>query len=238
MIKNLVGWSVLSLLCVVGLARVGLADDDTTVIDSEQCPCQLVTDGDFVATFGVDSGAVRSLASRIDSAQRDSDPIGLAMGAVELAALETATGRSVGITAEHVASHAIHLAKYRYDAVELRTVAALVGDAETRRVLLKDAARAEKHAEERQAKAEAGELDKGISNDLIVDNHTVQHLKIYYRGRYQGDVAPHGHRHFHLCDWSGCHYHDHWEVEAWGCDGGHWHRCKEGRVQNFTWCLH
>lgn len=197
----------------------------------EKCDCVRAASVDFAAVFGLDSEAVQALGARIDLAYRGPDPVGLAMAGKELQALEAATGTKADISADHLLEHAVHLAEMRYEATELRTVAALVDDEDVSKKLLKDAALSQKHAEEREAKAKDGELDRGITDDLYIHNNSCELVRIYYNGRYQGSVGPHNHRRFHICDWTGC-YHDHWQVEGRGCRGGYWRGVGHGRVSN------
>ena len=214
------------------------ADDERQDIKLAPCECVHATSIDFAAEFGIDSEAVRALGGRIDLAYRGPDPIGLAMAARELQAMETATQIKAGITAEHLFKHAVHVAETRYDALEMKVVASLIDDADASRSLAKAAVLSQKYADEREAKANDGELERGITNDLHVDNHSCQTVTVYYKGRMRGTVGPHCHHTFHICDWSGCPSHDHWEVEGRGCHGGYWHYVGHGRTSSFNLCFH
>lgn len=223
----------LAMAVVLGAAFAARAGDE---IELKPCECVRAVTIDFATVFGLNSEAVQGLGARIDLAHRGPDPVGLAMAAKELQALESATGSKADISAEHLFEHAVRLAEMRNEAKELKTVAALIDDSEVSQRLLKAAALSQKHAEEREAQAKDGELDRGITNNLFVHNHSCQDVTIYYNGRHVGSVAPHGHRDFHICDWTGCSY-DHWEIEARGCSGGYWRGVGHGRVSNHSVAL-
>lgn len=187
---------------------------------------------DFVKALKLSTPSARTIGSRIEEARCVPDPIGLAATARELAALEAATGSQAAVKAADVMTEAVNLAKARGRSLELKAVAALVNDGTVAEELAAAAKKSQKAEAERAARAKDGEVIRGICGKLHVENHTHQHMNIYYNGSHIGCVAGYSCGDFNLED------HNHvFTLEARGDCGGYARRQFHGQSDNFNWRL-
>lgn len=140
---------------------------------------------DFHKELGVQLETLITLGGRIDSAAAHCDPVALASAAVELAALEEAAGKTASVKSGDVMAKAVEFAKQRGNPVEIRVVAALVGDD-------KSAGELRKIADEVAQKMEDAKdtKERAISQRLYVNNTTGYYIDIYVNGCRVGTVNP------------------------------------------------
>lgn len=189
---------------------------------------------DFQKELGVALDSLTTLGARIEQTRRDGDPVCLALLATELGVAEQLSEKKAPLTSAELLKQAAHLAEVRGVATELKAVALITPDEEAQKKLKMLSDKSEEREKQEVEAAKKGERPRGIWNELIVNNHSHQRVDVHYNGRHVGYVAPHGHRHFYINDHS--HEH-HFDLEAWGSQGGHWRRHQHGDYRNFTWTL-
>lgn len=153
---------------------------------------------DFAAALELPFQSLTTLGARIEQARRNADPVGLMNTARELAVAEELSGKKAPLTAAELEKEAVELAKLRSNPPELKAVALMVDNQETKKALKQAIEQAEKREAEEAAALEAGERPKHLVGDLIVDNHTHHWADIRVNGSFRGSVAPHGHEHFRV----------------------------------------
>jgi hypothetical protein len=184
----------------------------------------------FGKELGVDIIALGSLGARIDSARDKSDPVILAALALELAAAESASGKTASIKSADITKEAVDLAKQRYSSAEIKAVAQLAG------AQGKDLAPLAAKAATAEAKAlkdrEEGVKPRGIKQ-MHVDSRSTGPIAIYVNGYFRGIIPARGDGYFYIGDAP-------WETTViravWS--NGYWVRREvPNAVDTYTWTL-
>lgn len=162
-----------------------LAGADEPKIKTKSAPMPSASKVDFQGELGIQLATLITLGARIDSAAAHCDPVALASAAAELAALEAAAGKTASIKATDLAARAAELAKQRSNPVEIRVVAALVGEESLAAELKKTADEVAQKLEDKKDTKE-----RGISQRLIVNNLTGYYINIFVNGVSVGTVNP------------------------------------------------
>ncbi len=184
----------LSVLVIIGMANVVLADDAKKDRETVTAKAETVKQGklvDFAGTLGLQFSSMNTLGEKIDTARIASNPVDLAVAAKLLESAETASGKTAEITSESLYEEATNLAKERGNPAELLTIASLVGGDSAN-----DLKAVAKAAEQQQG--EEGETTRDLNGDLHIDNHTHSVLHVYVDGHEVGHIYPHGTREFHV----------------------------------------
>jgi peptidoglycan hydrolase-like protein with peptidoglycan-binding domain len=178
------------LMCVLAPAAMLFADGQN--FDSKSTPQTAAATIDFKKELGVSSPSLSDLGLRIDTARAAGDPIGLAVIANELAALEKATGKAADIKSDALAAEAIKLAQQRNRSEELKGVAAILPDQATAANLATAADTAAKAEAAAAADKQSGAKGKGIAGILHVDSRIGEPTNIYINGNFVGQIPPGG----------------------------------------------
>jgi hypothetical protein len=165
MVRTFVTFGLLvGLLLGVSLLSPARADekkpaDKTQVVDAKKMPP--ITAPNFAKVFNLGLDTTDTLGYRLVTARKAHDPLALALIAVELRALEEASGKKAEVTSANVEKMAVELAKLRRESVELKAVAAIVKDVSAVKELKAAAEEAAKAEAEAADKAKSGEREKG-----------------------------------------------------------------------------
>ena len=211
-------------------------DGSTSEVESttEATDYQSAAAIDFRSELKLSFDSLTSLGQRIELARRHADPVGLANAARELHVAEAVSGQTAAITSGRLMQEAVELARMRYKSAELKAVAMLATDKDAATKIEMLADEAEASEKEAGAAAKAGEKSRGIFNDLIVDNHSHDHVHIYYNGHHLGHLDPHEHKHFHVHDHGHGHFFD---LQARG-HYRQWSRHVHGDFRDYQWTIH
>ncbi len=231
-------WAILMGLGVV-LSQVAVGDDKAggkkgQTGEAKPHTGTLATTIDWGKTLGLNFPSLTTLGARIEQARSQADPVGLAAAAKELAAAETVSGKNAAITAADLLKEATELAKFRFDANELKAVALLIGDGADSLDLLGEAKKAAKfHAEQRKAR-QAGETTRGIRGQVRFDSRVDAFISCYVNGRYVGSMGPVGDVFCFVGDPGYLSTH----LYARSNDGRFWRMTAHGDYDSFHWTLY
>jgi hypothetical protein len=178
-----IGCATLMILVLVGTA---LADPANTKV-ANRLDHKSAATVDFAKVLGIDSPSLLCLGAKIEEARSAPDPFALAVCAKELAAMETASGKTASIKSEDLLKEAVEMAKVRDQPEELKSIAALLGD--SGKELAEQAEKTEKALAADAANA-PGDKGRGITGSLIVINHTPKRLYIAINFQAVGIVGP------------------------------------------------
>jgi hypothetical protein len=184
---------------MVGLASLSLADEPKKGNGKElmdkgkQTPTALTVD--FSGQLGLGYEYLRTFGARIDLARTVVDPVDLAAAAQELAAAEKVSGKQASIKAADLTKETVEAAERRNMPEELKGVAALITDEQTRKDLETRAASAEKARSARQ-----GEKKRGIQGTLSVYNNTDRTVTIWVNDQYMGYVDANSETSYYIGD--------------------------------------
>jgi hypothetical protein len=174
------------------LAPAAMLFADGQNFDSKSTSQTLAATVDFKKQLGVASPSLSDLGLRIDAARTVADPIGLAVIANELGALEKATGKAADIKSDVLAAEAIKLAQQRNRSDELKGVAAILPDQAAAANLAAAADAAAKSEAAAAADKKSGAKGKGISGILHVDSRISEPMNVYINGYFVGQIPPGG----------------------------------------------
>ena len=145
---------------------------------------------DFAKDLGLGFSGLTSLGTRIEQARMQTDPVGLALAAQELAVAEKVSGKCTSLRAEALIKEAVTLAKLRFVPAEINAVQLLVG---TKGEELNGVAeKAEKVLAAIKKAREQGEQTRGITGQLHVDSRVNVYIRVSVNGRYVGIIPPMG----------------------------------------------
>ena len=224
----------LSGVLVAGLATMSFAAEGEIRMESRPEKRETATSVDFNAALGLQFQSLTGLGARIEQAMQAADPVGLANAAHELSIAENVSGKEASITSAQLLERAVELAKLRLIESEIKAVAAIVTDADTK----KDLEAAQKQAADRAAEmAKALESDdqaRGLFGDLTVYNYSYNYVDVYYDGSYVGVVFPRAYFSFHVHDPG----YSHFDLYAEDAYGNYWNWHDTGSFSSYWWDLY
>jgi hypothetical protein len=185
---------------------------------------------DFSSELELAFPGLTTLGSRIETARRLGDPVGLSVAASELAVAEKVSGKKAALTAEALAREAVGLAEVRGKSRELQAVALLSGNPEAQKKLLRLAKKATREEAEDAKAIASGARPRGISSRLIVRNFSGHTYFIFVNGQEVGYVNARGNASF------GVHTHGNTLLTAKG-GGAQWVMPVSGRMDTYVWTL-
>jgi hypothetical protein len=141
----------------------------------------------FAKAYGAPFESLQTVGNRLADARQKSDPIAIALVAIELGLGEKVSGKKAEVTSEEVQKEAVELAVMRQIEPELTVMALIAKDEGTAAKLTglaKTAARAEA---DRIEKFKSGERERGI-HELTVRNLTPVGVSVRINGIHLGWV--------------------------------------------------
>jgi hypothetical protein len=145
----------------------------------------------FAKVYGLAFETLQNAGARLTDARLKSDPIALALIAIELGVGEKVSGKKAEVTAEEIQKEAVDLAVLRRQAPELSAMTHLVKDEAVAKKLSDLAKKAEQEEADRVARFKSGERDKGI-HVLEVRNTTPVQVSVRINGVHLGWVPGNG----------------------------------------------
>lgn len=145
----------------------------------------------FRSDLGLPLHSLSTLGSRIDSARRTGDPVGLAHAASELKIAEKVSGKSAKLTSTQVLGEAAQLAKLRRQEAELSSVLAVSDHVALESEQVMELKKLIEMNKAEASKLPAGEEPKpGEVRKVVVNNYTTQYIDIQINGYLRGQVLP------------------------------------------------
>ena len=214
------------------------AADDKQVVESKSAPRPAAASVNFRKQLGLPYPTLRTLGSRIDTARRTHDAVGLANAAAELAGAEKLSGKQAGLTSSALMNEAAgagqpQAARKRAAGGFERLESGHDGPGQHR-----------EHAQvlamaQAQAKADTEAFQQGqeptwTPRKVIVNNYTTQYMDVYVNGNFKVTVLP-GQTQAFLIE----HRWNPTVLTAYGDeDAGYpWKRIINGRFTTYTWNL-
>jgi hypothetical protein len=224
----------LSGVLVASLATMSFAAEGEIKLESKAEQRETATSVDFNAALGLQFPSLTGLGARIEQAMQAADPVGLANAAHELSIAEQVSGKEASITSAQLLERAVELAKMRLVESEIKAVAAIVTDADTRKELDAAQKQAAERAEELAKALEGDEQARGIGGTLTVYNYSYASVDIYYNGIYLGVVFPRAYFTFSVGDY-GYSYFDLYAEDAYGV---YYSSSDVGAYDHYDWELY
>jgi hypothetical protein len=167
---------------------------DEQVVSSKATQRPAASSVNFRKDLNLPFPSLGTLGSRIETAQRAGDPVGLAHAASELATAEKVSGKTASVTSSQVAKEAAELAKLRRQEAELQAllhVSNQVMFAEDDIKSMKDQlalAQAQTKADKEAFLRK--EEPKSTARQVVANNYTTQYIDVYVNGFFKGQIPP------------------------------------------------
>jgi len=169
------------------------AKDDKQVIDSKAEKRATATGIDFKKELNLPFQSLGNLGSRIESARRQHDPVGLAHTANELSVAEKVSGKKATLTSTALMKEAAELAQLRREAAELKATLQVAQQVSSEETLVKNLKEsigiADKLTKEETRQVQMNEEPTGPRR-LLINNYTPQYVDIWINGFYKMQVPP------------------------------------------------
>lgn len=150
-------------------AQSGDKSTEIKATRSKQTPATKV---DFAKELKISYPSLTTLGARIEQARTQGDPVGLAAVACELAAVETASGKTATLTSGELYKEAAQLAEERGISTELNAVAVLIRDSLVGSKLTELAKKAKAFEEARAIETKEGARSRGATGQVRFINQT------------------------------------------------------------------
>jgi hypothetical protein len=220
----------LSGVLVAGLAAMSVAAEIR--MESRPEKRETATSVDFNAALGLQFQSLTGLGARIEQALQAADPVGLANAAHELSVAEQVSGKEASITSAQLLERAVELARLRLIESEIKAVAAIVTDADTRQDLEAARKQAAQRAEELANALESEEAARTVpAPTLTVYNYCYTSLDVYFNGIYLGVVFPRSYFTFNVGDQIG----PQTVLYAEDAYGNYYYWTDDGNFDQYTW---
>jgi hypothetical protein len=196
---RLIVWLALAL--VIGLMSRSAADDpkkpdpkdEKQVLDSKAEKRSSATGVDFKKELNLPFQSLGNLGSRIESARRAHDPVGLAHTANELSVAEKVSGKKATLTSTDLMKESAELAKLRKQADELKAtlqVAQQIASEQTLVTNLKESIADADRITKDETKAIQMKEEPTGPRQLLINNYTTQYADIWVNGYLKMQVPP------------------------------------------------
>jgi hypothetical protein len=134
--------------------------------------------------------SLNTLGSRIDSARRSGDPVGLASAASELHTAEKVSGKTTSLTSKQLLGESAELASLRRQEAELKAVLHVSQQLAAEEEKVAHLKKMIELAKEEKQKIQKYEEPKDGPRKVIVNNHTTQYIDVQVNGYLRGQVLP------------------------------------------------